>query len=225
VLKVIKKTSATLVVVACLTGCSTVQVQHNNGGDTGAVSLEDSLTVVLDYSGGSPQEATKLEARLSDCVHEALREQGQAARLILANEFRRAVFPNFDITSAPRSTQSLLSLLKIPQFRQSLDSLGLRFIVVVQEDTSSQSEYFGVGGGYPGWGIVGSTHEKRTELIAHIIDTKSTTQTDAVSTTAESAGFYGLVVILPIIVPAVTESAACQRFGMEIVKSIFFDVK
>jgi len=220
-----KKIASALLIVACLKGCSTVQVQHNNGKDAGAVSLEDSVTVVLDYSGGSPEDATKLEARLSECVKRALHKQDQVARLIPSKEFREAVFPNFDITSAPRSTQSLISLLKMPQFRERLDSVGLRFIVVVKEDTSSQSEYLGVGGGYPGWAILGSTHEKRTELIAHIIDTKSAIQTDVVSTTAESTGFYGLVVIVPIIVPAVTESAACERFGMEIVNSIFSDIK
>jgi hypothetical protein len=184
------------------------------------VAPGEALTVVLDYVGGSPDEAAKLEAKLSECMQEALHEAGRELKLIPSDEFRRLVFPNFDITSAPRSTESLVSLLKLPQFRQKIDSLRLRFLVTVKEETSSQSDFFGVGGGYPGWGILGSTHEKKTELMASIIDMKRAIETDLVRTTSESTGFYGLVVILPIIVPARTESTACQRFGREIVKSI-----
>lgn len=218
-MRVMKGVASSLAAVACLAGCSTVQVQHT-GGSSGAVEPGDALTVVLDYTGGSPEEAAKLEVKLSECVQQALHEAGRALKLIPSEEFRRLVFPDFDITSAPRSIESLVSLLKVPQFRQKIDSLQLRYLVTVKEETSSRSEAVAVGGGYPGWGILGSGHEKRTELMARIIDMKSASETDVVSTTAESTGFYGLVVILPIIVPAMTESTACQHFGREVVKSI-----
>jgi hypothetical protein len=69
-------------------------------------------------------------------------------------------------------------------------------------------------------GIIGATETKRTDLTAHIIDMKSASKSGVVSTTAESQGFYGVVVILPIVVPAMTESTACKRLGSEIVMSI-----
>jgi hypothetical protein len=219
-MRVMKGIASSLVAVACLAGCYTVQVQHTGKG-SGAVEPGDALTVVLDYGGGSPDEAAKQEARLSECVQQALHEAGRALKLIPSDEFRRLVFPDFDITSAPRSTESLVLLLKVPQFRQKIDSLQLRYLVTVkQEETSSRPEGFGVGGGYPGIAILGATHKKRTELTACIIDMKSASETGVVSTTAESTGFYGWVIILPIIVPAMTELSACQHFGREVVKSI-----
>ena len=221
-MRVMKGIASSLVAVACLAGCSTVQVQHTGKG-SGAVEPDDALTVVLDYAGGSPDEAAKQEARLSECVQQALHEAGRALKLIPSDEFRRLVFPDFDITSAPRSTDSLVALLKVPQFRQKIDSLQLRYLVTVREETSySRSE--AVVGGVGGYGaalvILGATHEKRTELTACIIDMKSASETGVVTTTADSTGFYGWVVILPIIVPAMTESTACQHFGREVVKSI-----
>lgn len=213
-----------LVVFSFLAGCSNVQIQHTGKG-YGALEPGESvtLTLVLDYVGGSPQEAAKLEAKLSECVHQALHEAGQASKLIPPDEFRRLVFPGFDITTAPRSIESLVLLLKTPEFRQKIESLRLRYLISVREQTSSRSE--GVAAGVEGFGapvgIFGSTHEKTTTITARIIDMKTASQTDVVSTTAKSTGFYGIVVILPIIVPPMSESAACQRFGSEVVKSIF----
>jgi SAM-dependent methyltransferase len=217
--KMLNIVASILVAVACLAGCSTVRAQHT-GNASEALEPGETLTVVLDYVGGSPEEAAKLEARLSECVQQALHEAGQASKLIPPDEFRRLVFPGLDITTAPRSTESLVSLLKVPQFRQKIDSLRLRYLITVREESSSQSENVAIVGGYPPAPILGSAREKRTNLTARIIEMKSASETGAVSTTAESIGFYGVVGIVPIIVPPMTDSKACQRFGSEVVKFI-----
>jgi hypothetical protein len=96
----------------------------------------------------------------------------------------------------------------------------LRYLISVREETSSRSEGVAVGEGYPPIGILGTTHEKRTNITARIIDMKTAYEKDFVSATSESTGFYGIVVFLPIIVPPTSESVACQNFGSEVVKSI-----
>jgi hypothetical protein len=212
--RVMKGIASSLFAVACLSGCSTVHVPHTGKG-FGGEEPHDALTVVLDYTGGSPEEAVKLEARLSECIQQALNEADRALKLIPSDEFRRLVFPDLDITSAPRSTESLGLLLKVPQFQQKIDSLRLRFLVTVKkEETSSRSD--GIVGPY----LVLVTHEKIFDLVAHIIDMKSVSEKGVVSTTEKSTGLYGLLGILPIIIPPITESNACQHFGREVVKSI-----
>jgi len=216
-MRVIHWIASCLVAVICLAGCSTVQGQQSGTG-SGPMAQGDALTLVLDYGGGSPEDAAKLEGRLAACVQQALKDAGRAAKLIPADEFRRTVFPDRDITSAPRSAESLALLLKVPQFRQQIDSLHLRYLITVREDTASryESKEFESSAGI----VVTSTHTKRTDLTARIIDMKRASQPGVVSATAQSTGVYGVVAILPIIVPAVTESTACERLGLEVVKFI-----
>jgi len=216
-------TALILLAVACLAGCSTVEVQHT-GKSSEEIEPDETLTLLLDYVGGSPEDAAKLEARLGECLQEALHKACKTSKLIPSDEFRRLVFPGSDITSAPRSGESLTLLLKAPEFRQKIDSLWLRYLISIKEATWSKQELGGVvGGGYgaPGF-IIGSAQEKRTTLTAHIIDVKTGSEIDVVDIRAESTGFYGCVVILPIVVPPRTESPACQRFGSEVVKSISY---
>jgi len=134
-IRVRKGIAIILVAGACLAGCSAkVQVQHS-GKVSGALVPGDGLTVVLDYVAGSPEKAAKLETRLSVCVQQALRKAGWPAKFIPPDEFRRSLFPNLDITTAPRSVESFVSLLKAPQFHQGIISLRLRYVVVINEET------------------------------------------------------------------------------------------
>jgi len=41
-----------------------------------------------------------------------------------------------DITSAPRSVESLAALLKAPEFLQKIEALHLRYVVNVREGTA-----------------------------------------------------------------------------------------
>jgi len=209
--------------VACLAGCSAkVQVQHS-GKVSGALEPGDGLTVVLDYVSGSPEKAAKLETRLSGCVQQGLRKAGWPAKFIPPDEFRRLLFPDLDITLTPRSAESLVSLLKAPQFRHKIDSLRLRYMVVIKEETWLWEDVDERGNMVPvGFPYLATlfTHKKSTDLTASIIDLKSGSETGVVSDTAESTAYYGHVLIMPIILPAVTESTACQRLGREVVKFI-----
>jgi hypothetical protein len=129
--KMLNLIASILVAVACLAGCSTVEVQHTGKGSE-ALEPGEPLTVVLDYVGSSPEEAAKLEARLCECVQEALHKAGKTSKLIPSDEFRRLVFPGFDITSAPRSTESLIILLGVNEFQQKIESLQLRYLISVR---------------------------------------------------------------------------------------------
>ena len=70
----------------------------------------------------------------------------------------------------------------------------------------------------PEGGILGAGYTKQTELTAGIIDMRRANQAGVVTSTVGSAGFYGLFGIFPVIIPAVTESPACERLGLEVVK-------
>jgi hypothetical protein len=220
---VIKGIASCIVVLLCLAGCSNVTVLHSRGS-CGPMDGGDALTLVLDYRdfGRSLEEADTLEAGLSECLQRALKEGGQAVTLVPPDEFRRVVFPDLDSTSAPRSVETLASILEEPHVRQKIDSLQLRYLITVREVTTSGSELVGGAGGDMGgafW-VIGASQRKTTRLLARIIDIKNPKEPGEINTWAHSSGFYGVFMILPIIVPTVTESPACKRFGREIVRFI-----
>ena len=213
-----------LVIVTCIAGCTKGRLRHQ-GRETESIEQNDTITIVLDYAGGSLDEAKKLETRLSESVQEALHDSDTVLRLIPPDEFRRLVFPGLDITSTPRSTASLALLMKAPKIRQKIDSLRLRYLVSVKEETFTRR-----GSGFTGYapapGGVSflATYKKRTNLKASIIDMKNASEKDVVDIDEKSTGIYGLVVI-PFFIPAATELEAIQRFGREVVKCISFDKK
>jgi hypothetical protein len=207
-----------LVAFVCLTACSTVYTEQK-GGTSGEMEPGDAITILLDYVGGSPEEAEKLESGLAACVQQALKEASQPARLISSDEFRRVLFPGMDLTTAPRSVPSLLLLLKEPRFIEEVDALGVRYIVSITEETSSSLGPVILGaGGYPGVLIAaGAGHKKRTELVARLIDMRNSKDAGTVSARRESVGYYGVVLyVIPVVWPAVTESSTCERLGKEV---------
>jgi hypothetical protein len=222
-LVVAKGIASCIMVLVCLAGCSTVHVQHSRGS-CGPTERDDALTLVLDYGSGgrSLEEDARLEVVLSECLRRALKGDSQAVTLIPADEFRRVVFPDLDFTFGPPSAETLVSLLEVPHFRQKTDSLHLRYLIGVRGGTTSGYEPFFAAGGSMGgafW-IIGATHDKTTNLTAHITDMKNPSETGEVSIYAGSSGFYGVFVVLPITWPAVTESPACKRLGRELVQFI-----
>jgi hypothetical protein len=203
-----------LFALAGLVGCSTAYVDHE-GTVSRPLEQDETLTVfVLGKAGDLPKKAAKLEVRLSECVQQALNEAGRGAKLIPSDELRRDVFPDMDIPFARRSAEYLVSLLKEPQFQPKIDSLRLRYLITIEEQTT----YVETGGENELMMLV--KMEKKTYLKARIIDTKSASETGVVSTTIESKGYAGFGLLGIFYVPAVTESTACKRLGKEVVTFI-----
>jgi hypothetical protein len=224
-MRVINVIASFLVAVIFLAGCSTVQVHHSRGS-CGPMETGDAVTLVLedylDYGRRSREEAAQLEVGLSQCLQQALKEGGQAVTLIPADEFRRVVFPDLDSTFGPPRPEILASLLEVPHFRQKSDALRLRYLIAVAEGTTSRliPNAAQLVGGFLVYGTAAYNYEKTTLLTARITDMKNPSEAGQVHITCVSEGYYGVVALVPVIVPDVAESTACKRFGREIVQFI-----
>lgn len=199
------------------TGCAKLHVTEIPTRVTG-IEPGDSITVALDFQGGSPQKAEKLEKSIGDCISDAILERNLSVRFIHPGEFRRAVFPDMDITSAPRTRESVLMLLSSPQFRETIKSLNLRYLVTVRERTANEARGYG---GHMAGGVV--VHEKSTELVANIIDLQKASDSGEFQVTVKDTGYYGCVAYLPVVIPAFTESRACKTLGRAVTKFLIGD--
>ena len=200
------------------TGCAKLRVEEVPRSGTG-IEAGDCITVVLVYQGGSPQKAEKIEKSIGDCISGTMVKRNLSVRFIPPGEFRRAVFPDTDITSAPRP-RAILGLLSSPQFRDKIKSLNLRYLITVRERTELKESLIGDPILYSSLLI---SHDKSTVLVANIIDLQKKSDSGEVRVTAEDTGAYGCVCIFPVVVPAFTESRACKTLGRAVTKFLMGD--
>ncbi len=194
------------------TGCSTIRVEVIPGGITG-IQAGDSITVVLNFEGGSPARAEKLEKTIGGCISNAMAERKLSIKFIDPGEFRRAVFFDRNITSAPWDSQLILGLLRAPYFRDKIKLYNLRYLITVREGTWSHTEFKTDASLYGYW-----VHAKNTELVADVIDLQKASGSGEVTVTVADKGFYSCVLLIPVGLPAFTEGRACKTLGRAVTK-------
>ncbi len=207
-----------MILPLAFSGCSTIQVQvKDTPGSVTGIEAGDCITVALDFEGGSPEMAEKLENSLGGCISDAMVERKLSVKNIDPGEFRRAVFFDKNITSASWDRQLILGLLNAPYFRDKIKSLNLRFLITVREGTLSYTEFISRAESF--WSFSGYwVHRKKTELVADIIDLQKGSDPGEVRVTVADRGYYTYAYIIPIILPAFTESRACKTLGREVTK-------
>ncbi len=205
-----------MILPLAVTGCATIRVDVTPGSVT-RIEAGDCITVVLGFEGGSPERAEKLEKSMGDCISDAMVDRKLSVRFIDPSEFRRAVFFDRNITSAPWDRQLILGLLSAPYFRDKIRSLNLRFLITVREGTLSYTEFISRAESF--WSFSGYwVHRKKTELVADIIELQKGSDSGEVRVTVADRGYYTYAYIIPIILPAFTEDRACQTLGRAVTK-------
>ncbi len=203
-------------------GCATIRVDVIPGSIT-EIKAGDCMTVVLDFEGGSPERAEKLEKNLGGCISNAMAERKSSVKFIDPGEFRRAVFFDRNITSAPWDRQLILGLLSAPYFHDKIKFYDLRYLITVREGTMSYTEFISKAESF--WSFSGYwVHRKKTELVADIIDLQRGSDSGEVRVTVADRGYYTYAYIIPIILPAFTEDRACQTLGRVVTKFLLGEI-
>lgn len=216
---------AVLIILLIMTGCASIEIKETRTRSTG-IQAGEGVTLLLDYAGGKPAEAEELEKKLGQCVAESLVDYVPSARFIDAQAFRKMAFARLDITAAPRRTASLLLLLNRLEFQRVIKTLGLRYVVSVAESTDKtwRKEIGGAGAGAGTFAVLSSIENKKTELIARVIDLEKAVESGRVESRVEDTGAYGMIAFgvlpLPVIVPATTEASACKNLGKAVAEFI-----
>lgn len=191
-------------------------------GDAITILLNHSATT--NYGGGwlSSEEAHALENKISRCVAKAMGKANSPLRIISADKFRGTAFPGMSFTGAPHSPEYLSRLVSHPAFQARVTPLGLRYLVIVDGESTSQSSGDIVcGGGYGGAGCFGvKIWEKSSRMEALILDIKGSAPAAEVTATAQKKAWFAVIGIIPIGMPASPESEACAILGEEIVNFI-----
>ena len=211
-----------LISAVLLVGCTTASVRENREAPTG-IGASDALTFVLSprfsiYA--RPVEEGAIVGCISNVVHKA----NPLLRIIPPDEFRRAVFPDLAPEAAPNNPEYLRLLLDQPTFKERVTSLGVRYLISIVGGTE-QSGHTGVGGigGGPGPGIliIGGGWDRKSSLIASVLDLQQERIAGQVEASASGHPWFLIMVPGPIIgVPAFTESKVCEDLGEAVAKFI-----
>ena len=178
--------------------------------------INDSLTT--NAPGFKPQTMTilssNMEAKnLADCLQRELKEDFLDIKIIPEDQFRNALFPWFEYRTAPKDAAELSALLNKTFIRKHIKRLGVEILVYVHGETNQgQLEGPGFcGGGYGGAACLGYVSAERETYMAttvfNLIDATTLGSTDV--------HYHGNVrvpmLLIPIPIPAFTQSAACSE--------------
>jgi hypothetical protein len=147
--------------------------------------------------------------KISECVERKLKSDLHNMKFISGDDFREAVYPWFEPSTAPKNEQELSNLLSKPLVRERIEDLGLEFLIYV----SGSTEVHELGGELISTdiGVYGKQSAKReTNIETSIWDIKKGVSLG--STNAHSEGKYGVVGVMILPIPFFTfpQSNACD---------------
>ena len=219
-----KKTAMKLITVIllifCLSNCTDIQVSHEQ--DT-APEFEKNAKVAVILNRGAiitVDDPEELEEKIADCVRDELAKIHPPIEVVSPERFRQSVFPGMNYDLIPSSPESIFLLLDKPDFGHKLESLGIRYLVLVEPDQKSASEKWGGcggGAGPPGFAcLVFWIWDNETNLESTIMDAKRKIKLGNVTVNAVAHPFFGIFIIIPVGWPAFSEGPSCSAFGKEI---------
>ena len=152
------------------------------------------------------------ESKTPLCVGESLHASNPAIRRIPPEEFRDALFPWFERSTEPRSEDALAAVVNRPLVKAKLVELNLRYLVRVNDPSTSHGDFKGPHAIVAGVGWV----ERESNLWAEIWDLKTATEVGSARVSTSGKNVYATWIFLTgIFVPA-TETTACQELGRKL---------
>jgi hypothetical protein len=159
---------------------------------------------------------------IEGCLTRRINELLPDVTLIGRQRLQRLLYPLMEPDTEPRTEQEFAALLHREDVHERLASRGIRFLVAFSGQTTQDEWKGGIlcGGGYGGAGCLGFVWaDKRTGLDAAIWDLAAAGAPGHAAAVVEGTSAMPAV-ILPIPIPAATQSAACRTLGDQISGSI-----
>jgi hypothetical protein len=168
------------------------------------------------------------EHTIVECISSAIRAADSTRRIISYDEFRVVVFQDLARKASPRKPEYLGILLRQPAFRARIEPLGIRHIVFVGGATRTSAPK---GGAFCGYGDRGGAclalvyWNHRSELSANIVDITGGRTTDTLTSTTYGTAWLAIIGIVPLGMPALTQSSACMDLGSRVARALLSTAK
>lgn len=163
------------------------------------------------------------EDKFAACVSEAAASKDLPIQAVSGTRFRTLAFPDLDPRVAPRSLESLRSLIPDSRFQSRINAAGIRYIAIVggETRTSETKGWIGCAAGYGGGGCFGYIwwdHDSR--LSALIVDLHGGAELSKSGLDAAGTSWFSILAIFPLAAPSGHEAKGCARFGNAVAETI-----
>ncbi len=198
-----------------LFGCTDVQVKEERKSVTD-IGVNEKISFILDRSKiKDVDEAQEIEIKIEKCIDKALKKLEPPIQTVSAETFRKNVFPGLDYLSVPSSPDSINALLKSQEFRKRIESLRLRYLLILQ----GKSGFINTNGGFAG-SVMIVTWDKQTKMSACILDLVKSCNAGDIKAEALGHGWFAILGVFPIGFPAISEGSACKALGQKVASFI-----
>lgn len=195
-------------------GCATKLTQ--SGGLWSSVEAGVAVTVMPSSVGSGPADA--LSRDLVRCVGDSIQGKLPDVRIVAAEDFARAAFPELPLEAAPLSPESLAVLFEDARFLAGVERSGVRFLITVAGRTTQpllEGQFSGGQGlppaGFWMWG-------RESSVSATVYDLRARSDVGKVEVEVSGRPWFALIGGLPLGAPSFTESRACGRLGGAVVE-------
>jgi hypothetical protein len=166
---------------------------------------------------------TQTEEELVACLSTPIKSVYPDLYIVPPDEFRRIAFPDLRAEKAPTRPESLALLLDHSVFKERVAKLGLRYLIVVGALTK-QPEPESWGGcalGMTGGGCLGVVvWDQESRMAASILDLREPVKPNELTETVTGNPWFAVIGVIPLAMPAPTESKACTDLGATIGKHL-----
>jgi hypothetical protein len=155
------------------------------------------------------------------CIRPTMLDANPELHFMPAKQFRGSLYPYLTPNTTPHDFEGYTNLLNKPEIQKRIDSLGVRYLVIVTKggtDTHGDGAIL-CGGGYGGGGCLGlAWWDRKSELVVAVLDLKNKFHAGSVQASAAGTGVMpALILPIPVYIPA-TESAVCGEVGTRLGK-------
>lgn len=219
-----------IILILLVFGCGHTQRSGSYSIKPGFKGLESRAKITVILNDISSKDSTILEKKLNESIQAAFEDLNLNIKMIPPDEVRKLALPN--LTSDKSATIEWHKLIKDSAFRDSIESLALRYMILIEPKLKSNVE-FGEAGHVDylddSYGAVGWFQTHSTGLVAKIIDLSESREIAEAQSEEEIQDRYGLgfiaggsgagpyVIPFPIISPAGDHFAlACKELAEHI---------
>jgi hypothetical protein len=182
-----------IILIIFVFGCGHTQSSGSYRVKPSFKGLESHAKIAVVLNNISGKDTVILEKKLNENIQATFDDLNVNIKMIPPDEVRKLAFPN--LTPDKSATIQWHKLINDSAFRDSIESLALRYMILIELKLKSNVE-FGEAGHIPyldeGYGAVGWFQTHSTGLVAKIIDLSESREIAEAQSEAEMKERYGL---------------------------------
>ncbi len=184
--------------------------------------IKSTIIALLWWPSDPAPSLSAFVREIDRCLTREISRSSSVSGIVSSSTVQQLLYPLMEPGTQPASEEQFAKMLQREDVRARLNASGLDYLVAVTGGTRVQDWKGGIfcGAGYGGGGCLGfAWANKTTQLDAVLWDLSTDVKLDHAAARDEGTS-VAPAFILPIVIPARTQSGACRKLGRNIVELV-----